>query len=537
MFRSHLHVNYVAVQASNQAASNNLTAFGTANFHYDASLPGYILPGNSGDNATINNLESLFLGGPILSRPTFGPGAGSSMSQPNSRRNFYGAGQSAVVTPNFSYYISTGTASTCSGDIVADAYASTSSLGTFVVKSAPTGAGVLVGAILSGGSLSAGTWIQSNVSGGATDSSSTWIITNTALPDVVIATSATTATYTITPIIMTVTNIVSGMLSVNGIITGTNITANTFVTNQVSGTTGGTGTYYVSYAQGRGTAAAPVTGSSYMSFLNFDSADGFHVAMTNSNVLYGYTYFIACKVGSTSTANTGIIGTDHGFGVLTTSTVGECLIRNSNTWNYRVTGTTATGATIGSTGTWHIHSVRFDGSQPTTSTRFVAKIDGVASTLTFLGSVSTQTVQPASITTACTTATVTGGVCTVTFGSWSSPPFNVGQTVTLAGWTTTGTGIINGTQTVTAVTNGSISFSTSTTISGVSVKGTLAGIPVVNLYVDGLAPITYGGAFSSNNTTAAGLSLGEFIWYNSALGDSAMQALEKKLRQKWLGTN
>jgi hypothetical protein len=182
----------------------------------------------------------------------------------------------------------------------------------------------------------------------------------------------------------------------------------------------------------------------------------------------------------------------------------------------------------------------YDGTGGTNATKFKARIDGVSSNLTFTGTVGSSTVDPSplTITAANTTgANIISNVCTVNFSNINSPPFNVGQNITLNGWVTAGTANINGTYAVSNCTNGSVSFSATGTLTSVTTKGTTTGVPIVNLYMDGNSPNNYTATITNSNATSQGLLLGELIVYNSTLSTAEIGAVEQYLKNKWLGTN
>ena len=178
----------------------------------------------------------------------------------------------------------------------------------------------------------------------------------------------------------------------------------------------------------------------------------------------------------------------------------------------------------------------YDGTQATNAARFQARLNGNATVLNFTGTVTTTTTPPATFTLASSSVsstTLSSGTCTIMLtASQGSAPYLVGQNITLAGWTTVGTAVLNGTQTVTACNANSISFSLSGTLTSVTTKGTIAGTPIPNLFFDGRPPQS-GTSLTNKNTTTQGLNIGEVIMYNSALTPSAITSVEKYLRNKW----
>ena len=134
---------------------------------------------------------------------------------------------------NFTATIEVGPTSTFQGTIV----------GTkLTVNSAPTGSGIKIGDMLTGGAIATDIHIVKNLTGTSTSTNSSWTISSS-------VTQNTTVTLTVTPVTMTVTAVTRGKLSVGQLLTGTGLTANTKITGLVTGTTGGTGLYKVSKSQ------------------------------------------------------------------------------------------------------------------------------------------------------------------------------------------------------------------------------------------------------------------------------------------------
>ena len=537
MFQGRLHKNYAAIQAAvlqAEAAAGQASGLGTPNFWYDGSLYQYVIPSGTANttNYTTLNLLSKFQGGPGLAIKYFGF-VSTNASNPDYYIS-YNAFNSKVVN-TFTAYIATGTAVTAQGTITTSSITG-QSLATLTVSTQPAN-GLTIGAAISGGNLPANSWIFSTAT-----NTTTYYITNSS--GLLYANSATTATFTVTPVIMTVTTSTGGIMSQGNIIranTPATISATlTQVTRVISQGTN-TGTFYLSQPQTQGSAGSPLSGYyAHMPSFNFNSNDGFRVAMTGSNVLTGYTWIMTAKLGSTA-GLVGILSTDHNFNNTTasgTTVIGEGMYRNGSTLVYKAAGSTATGITF-TTSSWGVYSGVYDGTQATPATRFQARYNGTASTLTFYGTPTTATLNPGLFTFTASNITSivsTGSTATITVTSPNSQFYNVGQSITLAGWTVSGTqGSINGTQTVTACTTNSVSFAVTGTVTTATVKGTISGTPIVNLYVDGNPPTAYGSAPSNANATTNGLELGELIWFNSALGTTAVQAFESYLSNKWLG--
>ena len=121
---------------------------------------------------------------------------------------------------------------------------------------------IVIGQVLSGGSLPVGTYITGNISGSGTDSSSQWTINNYL--------TQLSTTITATPTILTVTAMTSGSILQNMVLTGTSILNGTTITAFVSGS-GDIGTYYVTPGQNIG--ATSITGN-IQGYVNIGGTNG-----------------------------------------------------------------------------------------------------------------------------------------------------------------------------------------------------------------------------------------------------------------------
>jgi hypothetical protein len=424
--------------------------------------------------------------------------------------NFYfNSGTAVPGTAAFTGSIAPGTGSTFTGSVSGT---------TLTITSSPTNGGVVIGYVLSGGTIPVNTIISANQSGTA-NSTGAWTITNlagTAIP------AQASQTLTVTPIVLTVSAVSAGTISVNNMIVGTGVTAATYITALGTGV-GGVGTYYLSLSQTK--ASGAITAN--MPYVGFNSGDAFRVPLGNASTLGSYTLAIAYRLGTT-TGNVSIFGSDHG------TTAEMNLACNASVYNYNITGVRATGNAATATG-WNVHTMVFDGTQATNATRFQARLNGNACPLTFFGTVAATTTAPATYTIPTgnvSSAAVSGSTCTVMLASQGTAPYLVGQNITLAGWTTVGTAVLNGTQTVTACNANSISFSVSGTLSSVTTKGNIAGTPIPNLFFGGRPPQSAKN-LTDKNASNQGLNIGEVIMYNSALGPSSITSVEKYLRNKW----
>ena len=513
-----------------QGGGGQVTTIG-GDFWYDASQPRYFIwsttPSSGG---TTNGWISKFSSGVVVPAAGFYPyPAGYNLPNPYYTGNATGINTVGTFTGSISNLNTT----TFSGSIVpGGAYNTT---GTLNVTSAPSGNGIAIGSVLTGTGVTVGTYVVSNISGLGTVGTSSWLVSTvvgSALSTV------TNITMTATQATLNISTVTSGVMSIGNVLykaTGGPAT-NTFIignnsTNPALTGNGGTGTYLVNVTQNYASASAILA---QMPFVGFNSGDAFRIPMGGDDrTLAGYTMFIAAKVtGAHLVGNFSICGSSHVGGDFTINTT-------ASTWSYNVAGTTATG--VATTGNWLIHSMVFDGTQPTNATKFRAWINGAQSTLTFAGNVGTTTIAPKTITTSTTSATWTNSNFTVFYGTnTGSPMFVAGDTLTFSGWTTNPSSSISGTTGTLTVTACSL---TAVTVSlpgsgGIVARGTISGTPIPNLMISGKAPMTA----SKTNTNPAtvsslGLELGEIIVYKGAVDDITRQATEKYMRQKWLGTN
>jgi hypothetical protein len=121
---------------------------------------------------------------------------------------------------------------------------------------------IVIGQVLSGGSLPTGTYITGNISGTGTASSSQWTINNYL--------TQLSTTITSTPTLLNVTAMTSGTILQNMVLTGTNVLNGTVITAFVSGT-GTTGTYYVSPSQ---TIASTTVTGNIQGYVNIGGTNG-----------------------------------------------------------------------------------------------------------------------------------------------------------------------------------------------------------------------------------------------------------------------
>jgi len=101
-------------------------------------------------------------------------------------------------------------------------------LTTLTVTSAPTGAGIVVGQSISGGTIPTGTYIVANLSGTGTSASSAWSLSNSFTQT---STTVTAQLATLTVTAVTASPINSGM-----VLSGSGVTANTVIISQNTAT-------------------------------------------------------------------------------------------------------------------------------------------------------------------------------------------------------------------------------------------------------------------------------------------------------------
>ena len=123
------------------------------------------------------------------------------------------------------------------------------------------GIGIAVGQVIGGAGITAGTYIVSNISGTGTGASSSWVIS---ISYGVISSESITST----PVVLTVSAVSAGPITIGNTITGTGISVGTVITSQITGSAGAVGTYYVSPIQtvSSPTALTELTGSGYVKF-------------------------------------------------------------------------------------------------------------------------------------------------------------------------------------------------------------------------------------------------------------------------------
>ena len=528
MFRSHAHLTYAAIEPYILAQSGGAQALGVADFQYDASAGRYFTPASLASGGTTTSWTSKFTSGTIVPTNGFPNGSTNYGGGAYSLPNFYYVGTNAQnpVVANFTASIAVGTASTFTGTVAQ--VAGNAAKGTLTVTSAPSNGGVALGYLITGGTLPTGTFIFENVSGTA-NTTGVWTVTvpqGTTIPN-----NASSVTYTCTPITMTVSAVASGIINVGGMVykSSGGPSANTFVTRQLTGSNGSTGTYLVNISQ---TYASTSALTQFMPFVGFNSGDAFRVPMVGGDrVISGYTVLIAYKWGTTA-GHVSMMGSTHANG-------GEYSWgNNAGTREYNAAGATATGGSTSATG-WHVTALRFDGTQTGNANRFKAWYDGTLESLTFTGTVGTATTAPANITITATGGSLTSGTFTATYATTGSPAWQAGDSITLGSAWSAGTGtavLANQTFTVTACTNTSVSFALAGTVGTVTV-GTIVGTPIPNLMVAGKAPIASATKNTNPVTATQGINIGELMVYSSPLSDTSISALTTYLKNKWLGTN
>jgi len=133
------------------------------------------------------------------------------------------------------------TGASVTGSIAASTASVTGSIAGNVLTVTGVTSGTLVtGAILSGANVASGTQITSQISGTAGGIGSYYV----SIPEQTVASTTITATYGT----LTVTSVASGALALGDTLTGTGVTAGTYIAQLGTGT-GGAGTYFVSPSQ------------------------------------------------------------------------------------------------------------------------------------------------------------------------------------------------------------------------------------------------------------------------------------------------
>ena len=297
---------------------------------------------------------------------------------------------------NSAYYPSAGTAS--SGASI------TGAIGAIVTGKILNGASVT-------GSISNGAIVTGSIGGITT---ATKVFTGS----IAVITKSVTGSISGTTLIVTRVN--SGVLSVGDILSGTGVTANTTITSQLTGTTGGTGNYRVSTSQT--VNSRTITATSPNSILTVTSVSS--GVLNVGDTLSGTGVTTGTTIISQLTGTTGGIGT---YTVSKSQTVSSRAITatgNSSNPNstLTVTGVTSGLLNVGDT---------LSGTGITTGTTITSQLTGTT------GGIGTYTVSIVQYVASSTiTATSPNSIMTVT--AVTSGLLNVGDTLS-------GTGITTGT--------------------------------------------------------------------------------------------
>jgi len=125
-----------------------------------------------------------------------------------------------------------------------------------------SGIGLDVGQIISGTSITNGTYIVSNISGTGTSASSSWTLS------ISYGSVISSESITSTPVVLTVSSMTYGSITIGNTISGTGVSIGTVITSQLTGSSGLAGTYYVSPIQtvSTPTTISQLTGSGYVQF-------------------------------------------------------------------------------------------------------------------------------------------------------------------------------------------------------------------------------------------------------------------------------
>jgi hypothetical protein len=106
--------------------------------------------------------------------------------------------------------------------------------GTTLTLGATATGNIAIGQVVTGGSTAANTYIVGPITGGNT-AGSTWAVS--------ISQTVTSTTLTFTPYNLTLSGTLVGSVTVGALLTGGSVSANTYITSQISGVTGGLGVY------------------------------------------------------------------------------------------------------------------------------------------------------------------------------------------------------------------------------------------------------------------------------------------------------
>ena len=138
--------------------------------------------------------------------------------------------------------------------------------------------GIQIGMVLTGTGIATGTYIVSNISGTATSSTSTWQVS--------INQSVTSLFMTATPILLTVSS-PSGTVQTNMTLTGTGLSAGSFIISQASGTAGGAGVYNITPYQ---TVSSTTITGTITGYVKMTGTYGFVIpsGSTSARPLNGY---------------------------------------------------------------------------------------------------------------------------------------------------------------------------------------------------------------------------------------------------------
>ena len=189
---------------------------------------------NNASTFTTTNIVASYLNSNLAGATTLslasvsGIAVGDDVYVPAAPSAVYGATTvKAVGTSTYTatHAVATGTAYTAATSTIS---------GTTLTLGATATGNIAIGQVVTGGSTAANTYIVGPITGGNT-AGSTWAVS--------ISQTVTSTTLTFTPYNLTLSGTLVGSVTVGALLTGGSVSANTYITSQISGVTGGLGVY------------------------------------------------------------------------------------------------------------------------------------------------------------------------------------------------------------------------------------------------------------------------------------------------------
>ena len=384
----------------------------------------------------------------------------------------------------------TGINSSYMNNAVFSGYISTT---TLTVTSVTSGT-VIVGMVLSGSGVTAGTTITAGSGTSFTVSTSQTAGLNTS-PITITGVSGITFSATIATTVLTVTSVPTGTLVSGFLITGAGVSSGTILGTQISGTTGGTGTYNLNISQ-TVSVAVTMTASTPTTFTGSISTSTLTVTNVSNGTLFPGMLITS---GSSMTAVT-ITAQLTGTGLTGTYTVtGSQTVGPITMYGYQVpvvTGTIASGTPNVLTVTGNVSGVLNPGTLLTGGSITPSAPAAIASQVT--GSYTILNPNSSSSSTQTITGISPNGITTSVTGSISGTTFSfTGATLAIPfgpGFTLSGSGVNAGTIIVSQNATGntynlsgpSLSIGTATTFTGITPVVMTGGISGTTLIVSAL---------------------------------------------------